>query len=87
MSTPDPDGLSVEYHEDGSFTVTAEVWPYANRRHRIARLKSISRNLRWESWACRRCGEPVPIYRRADAKYCGEACRKRAARARRMREM
>jgi len=83
MPAPDPDGLSVEYFEDGRFTVTAEVWPYGNRRHRIARLKAVSKNIRWGNWSCRGCGDLVPLYRRADARYCCEACRKRAARARR----
>ena len=83
MPTPDPDGLSVEYFEDGRFTVSAEVWPHGNRRHRIARLRAVTRNLKWGNWTCRWCGEPVPLYRRTDARHCSETCRKRAARERR----
>tara|TARA_R110000751_G_scaffold64782_8_gene132910 strand:- start:6122 stop:6379 length:258 start_codon:yes stop_codon:yes gene_type:complete len=84
MPTPDPDGLSVEYFEDGRFTVSAEVWPHGNRRHRIARMKGVLRNLSWGGWTCWECREPIPLFRRADARYCGESCRKRAARARRI---
>ena len=38
------------------------------------------RRLRCDGWTCPECGEPVPMFRRADADYCREACRKRAAR-------
>jgi hypothetical protein len=33
MPQPDPSGLSDE-REQGSFTVTAEIWGHGNRRHR-----------------------------------------------------
>lgn len=42
------------------------------------------RNLRRNGWCCEWCGGPVPEFRRADARYCREGCRKRAARARRI---
>ena len=36
-----------------------------------------------DGWACRQCCAPIPMYRRADARYCCEGCRKLAARRRR----
>lgn len=49
----------------------------------MARAKRILQNLAANGWACGLCGGPVPEYRRADARHCGEGCRKRAARSRR----
>ncbi len=83
MPGPDPKGLHIEEHEDGSWTVTAEIWQESNRRARIARLQAVARNMKRNRWVCERCRAPVPTFRRADARYCREGCRKRAARERR----
>lgn len=80
MPEPDPEGVTIEEHNDGSFRVCANVWPEGNRRHRLARMREIAWNMRRNRWRCVECGEPVPVYRRADAEYCGEQCRKRRAR-------
>ncbi len=80
---PDPNGLFVEEGEDGTiYGVTAEIWDHGNKRHRLARMKAIAKNLSVLNWGCRYCGEPVPIYRRADARFCRERCRKAFARER-----
>lgn len=50
---------------------------------RMARAKRVLRNLAANGWACAWCGGPVPEFRRADARYCCEGCRKRGARGRR----
>ena len=84
MPGPDPQGLDITEHGGGDFTITAEVWPHGNRRARIARMLAIRRNIIASGWRCLWCGDPVPLYRRADARYCCEGCRKRAARERRM---
>lgn len=83
MATPDPNGIILEEFEDGSYGLTAELWAHGNRRHRIARLQAIARNIKRDRWRCVGCGKPVPLYRRADARHCDEQCRKRAARKRR----
>lgn len=83
MPAPDPNGLSIEEYDDGGFRLTAEVWAEGNRRHRLARMRAVTRRLRWGGWKCRGCGEPMPLCKRADADYCSESCRKRAARRRR----
>jgi hypothetical protein len=80
MPEPDPDGIQIEEYDDGTFRLWAEVWADGNRRHRLDRLKAVSRNLRRGGWRCIECGKPVPLYRRADAEYWGERCRKRRAR-------
>lgn len=88
MTGPDPDGIDCHQTEDGRWHVLAAVWPKSgvwatgHRNHRLARAKAILRNLRWGGWACWGCGDPVPLWRRADARYCSTACRKRAARRR-----
>ena len=77
MPAPDPQGLDI------GFTITAEVWPHGNRRTRIARMLAIHRSIRWDGWKCRWCNEPIALFKRADAKFCSEGCRKRAARQQR----
>lgn len=81
MPAPDPDALYFEEYEDGSWRLTAEVWPDGNRRHRLARMGAVIRRLRWGGWKCVGCADPVPLFKRADARYCSERCRKADARA------
>ena len=61
----------------------AHVFMTGNRKARMQRAKAVLRNLRWGGWLCSWCFEPVPLFRRADAQFCCEGCRKRAARMRR----
>lgn len=76
MPAPDPAGLDIEEYEDGSFRITAEIWEHGNRFHRLARMEAVSLNIQRGGWRCRGCGAPVPLYKRADAHYCREQCRK-----------
>jgi RNA polymerase-binding transcription factor DksA len=80
---PERDGIEIEEFEGGAFRVYGEVWLNDNQRHRAARMRRIASNLRRNGWRCEACGDPVPTYRRADARYCGEWCRKKVARRRR----
>jgi len=82
MSGPDPFGIWVQYDAEGNTHVVYEQWDYGNRKTRQARASSILRNLKL-GWLCPVCFEPVPIYRRADAAFCSERCRKKQARKRR----
>ena len=89
MPAPDPFGLSYDETPSGQPLVTAEVWPSSglfasNRRNRLKRLRAVYRLVRRDGWLCLWCKDPVPIYRRADACYCCEGCRKHAARARKV---
>ena len=83
MPQPDPNGLYLDEREDGSFTVTAEVWWHGNRRHRLARMLAVARNIARGGWRCWRCATEIALFKRADARYCGEQCRKATARERR----
>ena len=38
MPGPDPNGIDIDEYEDGGFNITAEIWWYGNRRHRMERL-------------------------------------------------
>lgn len=89
MPAPDPHGLTYHETASGKPCITAEIWGSRNRpfwegnpKHRNARAAAVLKRLCIDGWACRECRNPVPLYRRADARYCCERCRKRAARAR-----
>jgi hypothetical protein len=89
MPAPDPHALTYDETPSGHPRVIAEVWPSSglfagNRRHRLKRQRAVLLNLQRGGWCCPWCGDHVPLYRRADAVYCREACRKRAAKARRV---
>ena len=88
MPGPDPKGVELGldfprrlsvlvYRSDASI-----LYGGGNRRHRNARALAILRKLQRGGWLCLWCNEPVPIFRRADACYCSQACRKRAAKTR-----
>ncbi|MCX8955414.1 hypothetical protein OU790_18500 [Ruegeria sp. NA] len=56
-------------------------FPWQNA-HRIAqRANALARNYS-KGWYCAYCGELMPEWKRIDAKYCKEGCRKMAARER-----
>jgi len=81
MSELDPHG--IEPGENWPHSVLVYGWPCQNRKHRKLRAARILRNARWGEWSCWQCGLPVPFTKRADATYCRESCRKKAARRRR----
>ncbi len=83
MPAPDPHGLYIEEYDDGGFSIICELWWHGNRANRIRRMRSIADNIRWGGWLCAHCRKPIPIFRRSDALYCRERCRKAAARLRR----
>src|SRR5215471_8504823 len=83
MPHPDPNGLSIYEREDGTLGITAEIWWHGNRRHRIARMRAVARNIACDGWRCRWCGTEIALFKRSDARYCGERCRKVVARRRR----
>lgn len=80
MSEPEPRG--IEPGDNWPRTVLVHLWPCGHKRHRKARARRVLKNARWGEWTCRQCLDPVPFTRRADAVYCRERCRKRAARSR-----
>ena len=87
MPGPDPLALSYDETPSGAPIVRAEIRPQSgpfagNRKHRNARALAVLRRLQRNGWACPHCGDPVPLWRRADAVFCSLGCKKRAKRAR-----
>jgi hypothetical protein len=85
MPGPDPDTLWFERY-DGR--LIASFQPYlwtGNTGNRKSRAIAIMRRMQRGDWQCRYCFDDLPHWRRADAQYCCEGCRKRAARDRRLR--
>lgn len=86
MPGPDPYGLWINHDDPRSPSVMMYAYfGTGNRGNRKARAAAILRRLRCGDWVCRCCGDPLPDYLRADARYCREACRKAVARQRRKR--
>ena len=83
MPAPDPHAIELGESEPGRMCVTFQPCYWGQgKTHRKARAISILRNLYAGDWTCPQCRGPVPLYRRADAVFCSEGCRKRAARQR-----
>lgn len=83
MPGPDPQAIWLDEDGEGRVIVPAEVFLIGNRAARLRRARAVLRNILRNDWSCAWCCEPVPLFRRADARFCGEGCRKRAARERR----
>jgi hypothetical protein len=84
MPGPDPHSLWIEDLGPVRARVSFEAYDWTgNSGNRRARAIAILRRLYRGTWSCRWCGDDLPDYVRADALYCREGCRKRAARERR----
>jgi hypothetical protein len=83
MPGPEPNAVWIEEGWDGRLTATYEVFLITNRSARKKRALAMLRNVARGGWLCPWCSEPVPHFRRTDARFCGESCRKKAARWRR----
>ena len=83
MPGPDPKGLWIE-REGGRPSAFFHAYGWDGKaRHRKRRAETILRRIASRTWRCAWCNAPLPDWRRADAEFCREGCRKRAARARR----
>jgi hypothetical protein len=83
MPGPDPHALWFERY-DGRITVSYERYLWSgNEGNRKARAIVMLKRLMRHDWRCRWCGDELPAWRRVDAQYCREGCRKKAARWRR----
>lgn len=81
MPGPDPHALWIDF-EEGRWHATFERYFWTgNKANRQKRAIAIARRMARGDWVCRWCRDELPILRRADAQYCCEGCRKRAARA------
>jgi len=52
--------------------------------HRRTRVETIATRIVKNTWKCAWCSSSLPIWKRADAIYCGESCRKKDAYQRRV---
>jgi hypothetical protein len=83
MPGPDPHRFWIEETENG-YSVFFQAYDWTgNNGNRKARALAVLKRLRRGTWRCQWCGDFLPDHLRADALYCGEQCRKRAARTRR----
>jgi len=83
MPGPDPDALWIE-SDERPYRVSYQAYFWTgNNGNRKARAIAMLQRLARHDWKCRWCSEPLPDWRRVDAQYCREQCRKRAARWRR----
>jgi hypothetical protein len=89
MPGPEPNTVWVEEYE-GRFLSTFIPycsWPPGNPgpqiRNRRNRAITIGRRVARGLWKCRWCGEELSFDKRSDTQFCGESCRKKAARERR----
>ena len=65
--------------------LTHEGYLWSNSsQNRFKRAVTILRRLQRNTWRCAWCWEDLQTWRRSDARYCCEGCRKRAARQRRL---
>lgn len=82
MPGPDPHRLWIESGEP-PYRVCHQAYDWTgNNGNRGQRAFTMLRRLARGDWVCRWCGDALPDWRRVDARYCREACRKAAARAR-----
>ncbi len=85
MPAPGPFGIEIGYGWPSYIRVLAHssdatILGGGNRCHRINRAKAILKALARDGWCCPWCCGPVPLFRRADAVFCSEGCRKPMAR-------
>lgn len=79
MPAPDPDGITLGDSPRGRISVLADTCLIGNRKARMKRAVAILRNLQRGGWCCSWCEDAVPLYKRADARFCCEGCRKGCA--------
>ena len=82
MPGPDPHSIWIEPALGGSVLTYYRYFGTGKAGNRKKRVAMIGERLSRGVWNCRWCLDPMPIWRRVDALYCREGCRKRAARSR-----
>lgn len=90
MPGPEPGTVWIEEWDGCTFAtfVPYSQWPpfgpKPQNRHRRNRALRIGIRISHGTWVCSWCHEELHFDKRADAQYCGERCRKQAARWRRI---
>jgi len=83
MPGPIPNALWFEEWDGRLSAVYERYYGTGNVANRQARARAIMRRMARGTWYCSWCADDLPVWRRADAQYCSERCRKKAARSRR----
>lgn len=84
MAGPHPNTIWIERNDSGGFYAEFERYFWTgNAGNRQARVLAIGRRMMKGTWRCQWCGDDLSQDKRADAQFCREGCRKRAARHRR----
>jgi hypothetical protein len=78
MPGPDPHALWIESDEPPYRVCHQAYFWTGNNGNRKKRAIAMLRRLARHDWKCRWCGDPLPDWRRVDARYCREGCRKKA---------
>ncbi len=72
--------ISIDRLDPPRLSYNVFRWQNATRIGK--RVEQLARNYA-RGWHCLHCGELMPVWKRIDATYCKEGCRKMAARKRR----
>ncbi len=73
----------LEHYDPPHVRLTFTHFPWQNQTRIAQRASKMARNYS-RGWHCLYCGNLMPEWKRVDAKYCKEGCRKMAARKRRL---
>jgi len=84
MAGPYPNTIWIESTASGGYHAEFERYFWTgNAGNRFERVKAIGKRIMQGTWRCKWCGDDLSQDKRADAQFCREGCRKRAARHRR----
>ncbi len=83
MAGPHPNTIWIERTAAGYRATYERYLCTGNEARRKARVMAIGKRMMQGTWRCKWCGDDLSQYKRADAQFCREGCRKRAARHRR----
>ena len=62
---------------NGNGITFESCWPLGSNTNRKARVIAILYRIRRQTWNCNQCGDPLGLQKQADAKFCGDSCRKK----------
>ena len=81
---PDPSEtlIWIEELDPPHVTMTYSIRPWQNRTQVARRVSRLCQKYA-RGWHCQRCEKLMPVWKRVDAVYCCESCRKLSARERR----
>mgnify|MGYP006115360327 FL=1 len=82
MPAPAPNTIWVSPIFGGSLITFENYLGQRQSLHRQRRATILVMRISKNTWQCPWCSSRLPMWKRVDAIYCGESCRKKAARGR-----